>query len=361
MDWNQLTQKLMVPPGEGVYTVNTAKERKQRLQELLYPEAANARAGWEQSLEQIKTDRPFLFGLCSDTGGGILRGANWGPLFLRLALKEDFPHLKYHDLGDCRVVPHLLHDKYLNPETLRSCRQALYQNPEEPLPVAPLAIAEHFLRAFYQQYPEAKVLSLGGDHSVSYAFTKPYLEAKRAQGIKVGLLHFDAHTDLLTERLGIDLCFASWCTAILDDLASPNLLTQVGIRSSAKKKEHWEKTFGVVQHWGHEVQQKGAGAIAEELIAHYKKHGVQELYVSFDIDAIDEEYAGATGTPEPNGLMPDQAALILTMVGEHFPITGADMVEVAPFLKTHPHYDTQESTLRVAASLMTLMLQAMGA
>ena len=31
-------------------------------------------------------------------------------------------------------------------------------------------------------------------------------------------VHFDAHTDLLVERLGIDLCFGSWCTHILEFL-----------------------------------------------------------------------------------------------------------------------------------------------
>ena len=63
----------------------------------------------------------------------------------------------------------------------------------------------------------------------------------------MAIIHFDAHTDLLTERLGIDLCFGSWCTHILEDLNSPSHLVQLGIRSSGKTKSHWENTFGVKQ------------------------------------------------------------------------------------------------------------------
>ena len=54
--------------------------------------------------------------------------------------------------------------------------------------------------------------------SVSYPLTKAYLTAKKKQGKRAAIIHFDAHTDLLVERLGIDLCFGSWCTHILDDL-----------------------------------------------------------------------------------------------------------------------------------------------
>ena len=40
----------------------------------------------------------------------------------------------------------------------------------------------------------------------------------------------------------------------------------------------------------------------------------------------------ATGTPEPDGLAPHEPILILQELTENFPITGADMVEVAPFI-----------------------------
>ena len=74
---------------------------------------------------------------------------------------------------------------------------------------------------------------------LSYPLTKAYLKAKREQGKRTAIIHFDAHTDLLVERLGIDLCFGSWCTHILEFLPAPHHLIQFGIRSSGKPKSHW--------------------------------------------------------------------------------------------------------------------------
>lgn len=359
MSWQVLAKKLLCPPGNGVFTVNTAKERKEKLHQLLYPGSRDVVQSWQAQLDQLTLERPTLLGVCSDTGGGILRGANWGPLFLRLALKEEAPQLRYDDLGDVRVIPHLLHDKYLNDKTIKNCQKALYSTDQEDLPVSPLSITEEFLTQLYESHPNAKIMAFGGDHSVSYPLTRSFLRAKKRKGIKVGLLHFDAHTDLLVERLGIDLCFGSWCTHILEDLPTPEALVQVGIRSSGKDRGHWEKTFGVRQYWSDLIHREGAANIIEEIIEHYQALKIDELYISFDIDAIDAQYAGATGTPEVDGLRPDQAGLMIQEITKVFPLTGADMVEVAPFVQTTPGALEPETTLRTAGALTSLLIEAM--
>lgn len=362
----QHTQTWLCPPGEGVFTVHTAKEHRDQLQNKLYPKAKTAddvHQAWKKSWDELEENqKPCLLGVCSDSGGGILRGANWGPLFLRSTMLDIFPQQNFLDLGDIRVIPHLLHDKYLNTETIKRCRKALFgvENiDQEAFAVSPLSITENFLSEFYRLYPNKKVLSLGGDHSVSYPLTKTYLGHKKKAGIKVAILHFDAHTDLLEERLGIDYCFGSWCTHILDDLPAPDHLIQIGIRSSGQKKEHWEKKFGVQQFWAHEVQSIGPDGVAQKIIDFLKKSKVQELYISFDIDALDSVYASATGTPESGGLTPDQSLLIMRKVLVHFPLTGADLVEVAPFVKTREDVVEPRTTLSVGASLMNFFLEKM--
>jgi agmatinase len=362
-DWKLKTQKWLCPPGEGVYTVHTAKEHRDGLQKQLYPEASGAEAvkkAWSDSWDQLdKTQQPCLLGVCSDAGGGIQRGANWGPLFLRKTLNDQHPESDYFDLGDIRVIPHLLHDKYLNEQTRRRCRQALYQDPELEDNVSPLSLTEDFLTEFYQRFPNRTVLALGGDHSVSYPLTKSFLKHKKSQGKKIALIHFDAHTDLLEERLGIDLCFASWCAHILEDLPSPDHLIQIGIRSSGKEKSHWEKTFGVQQYWAKELAEKGPEAVSAEILKFLKQKDVDELYVSFDIDGLDSNYASATGTPEKDGPSPDECLLILRTLQEQLPITGADLVEVAPFVRSREDVVEPRTTLSVGASLMAFFLQAM--
>ena len=351
----------LCPPGNGVFTVNTAKERKEQLHQALYGQTDNIEAIWSDSLNSLEeSSAAVILGIASDCGGGILRGANWGPLFVRSTLLNQHPDLNVFDMGDVRVIPHLLHDKYLNEPTIANCRKALYQDKDSDLAVSPLTITEDVLHDFYAQFPNKGIFGIGGDHSISYPLTKTYLQAKKKQGKRAVIIHFDAHTDLLVERLGIDLCFGSWCTHILDDLHEKNHLIQIGIRSSGRPKEHWEGTFGVKQHWAHEIRENGVAPIIANILAQLKEQAIDELYVSFDIDAIDEAYASATGTPEPDGLTPNEAMDILKALAAEYPITGADMMEIAPFTDSSGRgASSSETTLKVGGEISAFLLEQM--
>ncbi len=362
--WLQLKNKLencLCPPGNGVFTVNTAKSRKAKLHQHLFGQTEQIDSLWKQNLNLLPaTSQAIILGIASDCGGGILRGANWGPLFIRTSLLEQYPEVECFDLGDIRVIPHLLADKYLNDITISKCRQALYHDSQSDYAVSPLTITEDILHDFYALFPTKGILALGGDHSISYPLTKAYLQAKKKQQKRVAIIHFDAHTDLLVERLGIDLCFGSWCTHILSDLTAPEDLIQIGIRSSGKNKAHWQNTFGVRQHWAHEIKTQGIAAITEQVLNQLAQNNIDEIYVSFDIDAIDDSYASATGTPEPDGLSPEEAMYLLKSIQARYPITGADMMEVAPFTdSTGVGIEGREQTLAVAAQLSAFLLQAL--
>ena len=358
-------KQYLTPPGEGVFTVHTASERRNSLQTKLFGADAVAqkqvRAQWEQGLTQRLPDaRCVIFGIASDCGGGILRGANWGPLFLRETLLTTEPGLPTFDVGDVRVIPHLLHDKYLNDATIANCRRALYQDQDSSLPVSPLSIAYDFARDFHQCHPGKPLFMIGGDHSVSYPMVRAYLEAKQAQGKNVALVHFDAHTDLLEERLGIDLCFGTWTSQIMPYLRSPAHLIQCGIRASGRDRGHWESKFGHTQYWSRETTERGAQALADEAVAKLTALGVEEIYISYDIDCLDQAFAGATGTPESGGMSVPESVDIIKTLAAHFTISGADMVEIAPMVKAPGIVQAEpETTLASAAVLSSLMIRAM--
>lgn len=366
---NEYLSKLkhyLVPPGEGVFTVHTGSDKRENLQKKLYGAQAfennKVRQIWEESLSTaLPQAKCVIFGIASDSGGGIQRGANWGPLFLRETLVNSKDDLRAYDIGDVRVIPHLLHDKYLNDETISNCRAALYGDKNIKLPVSPLSIAYDMAKGFHQQFPTKPLFTIGGDHSASYPMVKAYLEAKKAQGKNVALIHFDAHTDLMDQRLGIDICFGSWTAQVIDDLPSHAHLIQVGIRSTAKERTHWENKFGHTQIWAQEIFDRGASAIADEIVKKLNTLGVEEIYISFDIDCLDKQYAGATGTPEDGGLSPHEPMLIMQTLFENFKITGADMMEIAPQVKGSDIKQIEpETTLMVASSLSTFLIQAMG-
>lgn len=353
-------KQYLCPPGFGVFTVQTAKERKNRLTSRLFGSTSKEtiEAQWKLLIDNIKCNsRPLLLGIPSDCGGGIQRGANWGPLFLRDTLLENHEaiYLSILDIGDVRVIPHLLHDKYLNEETITNTREALYSG--VPLPVSPLSITARCLDDLYAINPKSRVFSIGGDHSVSFPLVKSWLQSRNRQGIKAALIHFDAHTDLLKDRLGIDYCFGSWLYHVLEDLQSPKLCYQYGIRSTGKSRGHWENSFGIHQYWAKDVAEKGAEVLAQQAVRELKNQQVEEIYISFDIDALDEFYAAATGTPEPGGLTPDDCLTMISIFNDNFQLTGADMVEIAPMVGLNK--DSSARTLENGASISAKLLEGL--
>ena len=348
--------QLLTLPGNGVYTVNTAKEKKEKLL-LSYYGSKNiekAKSKWSKELEKLSPEKPWVIGIPSDNGGGIQRGANWGPLILRQELLQD--KKRFQDLGDVRVIPHLLHDKYLNEETIRLCRKALYGKVNK-LPVSPLSIAEKVVRDLYKASPDARILGFGGDHSVSYPLVKAWLNTRKKTG-EAAVLHFDAHTDLLDRRLGVDLCFGTWTYHILDELESRDHIVQVGIRSSGKTKKYWKETLGVEQIWAGDVRKWGVEKTYKKIKSQYERLGVKELYISFDIDALDEKYAAATGTPEKEGLLPSDCAALIRLAAKDFKITGADLMELAPFvLPEGVEQRDQQSAITVAGDMARILLE----
>ena len=359
----QYLQNAFTTPGSGVYTVHTGQEKRIKVHTSLYPATDNFDQAWVNSLSQYEQHSGVaVYGISSDSGGGIQRGANWGPLALREYIyTRDWTtpwSQKIFDLGDVRVNPQLLRDEYLNEQTIRACKNAMYGDPHSQYPVSPLNIASEFLSLHHQTYPNRKLLMLGGDHSVSYASVGEFLQAKKEQKKKAAVLHFDAHTDLLDQRLGIEVCFGSWVSHVLPKMTDRNLFIQLGIRSSGHSKLHWEKLKGVKQFWSDEMS--NIDSTIEAVLQHLRNQKAETIYVSFDIDALDASEAGATGTPERNGLKTEDCIQIIEKVSEEFSIDGADLTEVAPFVHHHNGENEPENTLKNAAKIIHCLTDAMG-
>jgi agmatinase len=368
----KLTQTLantFTAPGFGVHTVSTGSGKRKKISQILYPDSKNETEvleNWKKSLDLIPSHNGvFVYGIPSDTGGGIQRGANWGPLAVRETLYLQLSRAQQKnilDLGDVRVNPQLLLDEYLNDHLLSSCKKAMYDDAHSTYSVSPLSIAADALRIFHHQYPEKKIFMIGGDHSVSYPAVKEFLKLQKSRNQKTAVIHFDAHTDLLDERMGIPVCFGSWASHILSELDHPSLLVQVGIRSSSKDQTHWEKVKGVTQFWSKDVNAHGPSFIAESIISKLKSLHVDLLYITFDIDSLDMSEASATGTPESAGLMTDDCVSMIQLLAKSFPVGGADLTEVAPFVH-HPDLNRTEKeptqTLNNASKIAAALLNGL--
>lgn len=376
------------PAGGGVYVVSTGLAEQRQLQRAIYQSSNDEMIETEwirtlkaalefQQFDEEKTSETsetseiinsglLILGVPSDTGAGFTRGANLAPAQLRSYLMNTHPNhpllgASALDVGDVRVVPQLLSDEMLSPQQLEATRQALY--PDEPtaqqLPVSPLDITYDSLSliAAEEIHRPLTPIVIGGDHSVGWPAFKAAFDRWETPGrARLGLLHFDAHTDLLSERLGVKYCFATWAWHANQLLGEDGRLVQVGIRASGRDRAHWESTCNVRQYWAREARELGAVEVGRQIIERFESLGVTALYVSNDIDGTDSLYASATGTPEPNGLMPDEVDQITRIVGERFPLIGADLVEIAPPLsreKFEPErtFETATQYLRTLCEL----------
>ncbi len=181
------------------------------------------------------------------------------------------------------------------------------------------------------------LLTLGGDHFISYPLIKAHV---RHHGGPVSLLHFDAHSDTWTDtndRIDHGTMFY-W--AAKKGFVDPATSVQIGIRTTN------QDTMGFNVIDAPRVHSEGI----EATVAAARKHlGDNPVYLTFDIDCLDPSYAPGTGTPVCGGLTSHQAMAILRGL-KGINVIGMDIVEVAPA------YDVGEITALVAAHLAMEML-----
>ena len=341
--------RILRPAGGGIHVVSTGIDELRALQAAIYgakagkgPEPGPAQAQWidelwRKALAQISEAEVAILGVPSDIGAGFTRGANRAPGAIRQYLLGRPEHPIWSDrvvdLGDVFTVPHFLSDEMLSEPQLAAAREALYGTDAmaERLPVSPLDICESVLRIVYAINPKIRPVVIGGDHSVAWpAFLAAHRHWEIEKGRRLGLLHFDAHTDLLSHRLGVRYCFATWAWHANELLQRDGRLVQVGIRASGRDKAHWEQSMNVRQYWAQEANSRGVEELIQEIGDHFEELGVDALYVSNDIDGTDPQWAASTGTPEPDGLSPDLVSQLTLGLGQRFPLVAGDVVEVAP-------------------------------
>jgi guanidinopropionase len=214
------------------------------------------------------------------------------------------------------------------------------------------AAVEADLVAFFTRFAQASVtpLSIGGDHSITYAILKGIV-----RGAPVGLVHIDAHTDVLGPIQGVRFHHGSpFRNAIEDGLIDPARMVQIGIRGAHNTSEAWEfcARHGVRVIYIEEFDELGVAKtveIARETV------GAGACYLSFDIDSLDPSIAPGTGTPEAGGLtMREAQGLVRGMRG--LDLIGADVVEVSP--PFDPGANTALCAATMAYELLCLLAEA---
>ncbi len=180
-------------------------------------------------------------------------------------------------------------------------------------------------------------ITLGGDHFI----TLPILRAYAAKFGPLGLIQFDAHSDLWADDDMGRIDHGTWTyKAVKLGLIDPARSVQIGIRTEC------DDYLGIAFIDARTVHEKGAAwvtARAREIV------GQGPTYLTFDIDALDPAFAPGTGTPVWGGLASWQAAAILRdLAGIN--LVGGDVVEVSP------PYDATGATAIAGAHVATELM-----
>jgi agmatinase len=182
----------------------------------------------------------------------------------------------------------------------------------------------------------AQLLSLGGDHFVTY----PLLRAHAARHGPLALIQFDAHQDTWEDEPARISHGAFIGRAVREGLIDGARSIQIGIRT------HAPNDFGIDIVTVADLDTLTPAGIAKRTL---NRVGGAKAYLSFDIDCLDPAFAPGTGTPVAGGLSSREALAILrALAGVDF--VGADVVEVSP------PYDHADITAIAAATVVMYYL-----
>ncbi|RBM23017.1 arginase family protein [Streptomyces sp. PT12] len=183
---------------------------------------------------------------------------------------------------------------------------------------------------------------LGGDDALLFPVARGVHDAVEG---RVGIIHFDAHLDLLDHnphqgkfsqssgmRRSLELARISAADCV-----------QVGSRHfNFPASGEFKHTHGLSHITAGEFQALGPAQAARQILDHVS--GADHLFLSFDIDAIDPAYAPGSGAHEPGGLTSGEALEVVRLLAPH--CTAMALTEVNPMVDLH------DATTTLAAYLL---------
>ena len=158
------------------------------------------------------------------------------------------------------------------------------------------------------------VTIFGGEHSISIGTIRAFNECFNS----LTVLHIDAHADLRPEYEGTKCNHAC---AVYEASHNTNLI-QVGIRSMdsiEKTAMDYDKTF-----FAHEM------AVDDNWMESAIDLMTDNVFITFDLDALDPSIMPSTGTPEPGGMFWYETLDFLKQVFKEKNVVGFDIVELCP-------------------------------
>lgn len=184
-----------------------------------------------------------------------------------------------------------------------------------------------------------KVIGLGGDHSITLGLFSGVSSALKGD---VGMIYFDAHGDMNTEKTTLTGNIHGMHLAALMGFGNKQLTNFYQTGPKLKKenlihiggcdfdqaemdlvKNEDLKMFGIDS-----LLANGMSPLLSAIDDLQKR--VSNVYVSLDLDSIDSLYAPGAGMPNRGGLTYREIVAISNYIGTHCSVVGVDVVEYNP-------------------------------
>jgi agmatinase len=200
-------------------------------------------------------------------------------------------------------------------------------------PPADLAASHREIKARVSEILQAGAIPivLGGDHSVAYPDITAVAE-HFGRG-KIGVIHFDTHTDTAPVEWGGELSHATPMRRLVEEgFVAGEHFIQVGLHGYFPDPAdfEWMREAGMRWHTRYEIDERGMKAVIDDVINTARDEFPEQIFVTLDIDVFDDTHAPGTGSLEPGGLTPREMFPSLHRIFGELPVIAMDLVEVAP-------------------------------
>lgn len=264
---------------------------------------------FKTKFDQIPADAVALVGIPCDENASFLRGAAAAPARIRQA---------FHCASTNRCCE--------NGTDLGNHPRFLDIGDIEPKPGAAMIDSiDSAISVLLKR--DIRVLSLGGDHSITYPIVRAYSRRYRS----LNVLQIDAHPDLYDRFENNRFSHASPFARIMENRLAARLV-QIGIRTANPHQRLQAEQLGVEMI---EMYRWSSGNLPQFS---------GPLYLSIDLDAFDPAFAPGVSHPEPGGF--DTRTVIAMIQQIQVPVVGADIVEL------NPSRDPNGATAMLAAKLL---------
>lgn len=293
-----------------------------------------------------KTTKVSLLGVPVDLGAEQL-GVSMGPQSLRFSgIVEKLQHvgLDITDLGD---IPCKSESADKGSDKLKNLKEIIN-------------IAEDTASKVEMEIGKGnKIIALGGDHTLSIGTVAGASQALKGN---LGLIYIDAHGDFNTDETTLSGNIHGMSLSALVGLGANELVNiysegakvkientlLVGASDLDIKEEELIKKVNLPTFDMMDILAKSFGDLFG--LIRSLAESVDNIWVSFDLDAVDGLYAPGVGIPNTGGLTYREIMAIAKYIGEKCNVVGVDVVEYNPTKDVE--HKTADLAIEVAARML---------